>query len=238
MKEYYVYAILDPRNKKEIIFKNYKFEFVPFYIGYGKNNRINEHLNHKRELTRKCHKSSMIISLLNIGLTPILFKIEENLSFEEANNLEIELINIIGRLDKNTGILTNHTDGGMGTKNKILSQESKDKMSASHIGILHTDESKLKMRLNRLGTKMSDKTKDKLSISKSGKRNAFYGKHHNLDTLSTCKKVYQLDRITGEIIKQYPSVMEAERVNNFKHIHDVCNGKRKSSGGFNWKYVN
>jgi hypothetical protein len=233
MMEYYVYAILDPR--KEI--NNIIFKYEPFYIGYGKNNRINEHLNHKRELNRKCHKSSKVLSIINSGNIPILLKIKENLTFEEANKLEIEFIRLLVRIDKNTGILTNHTDGGIGTKNKILSQESKDKMSASHIGIMHTEESKLKMSLKKLGMPLSDKAKQNMSIAQSGKNNTFYGKHHNLDTLSTCKKVNQLDKITGEIIKQYPSVMEAERANNFKHIHDVCNGKRKSSGGFNWKYV-
>ena len=102
---------------------------------------------------------------------------------------------------------------------------------------LYSDKSKLKMRLKRLGKSMTQETKDKLSIRKSGEGNAFYGKKHNLDTLSTCKKVKQIDKITGETIREYPSVMEAERVNNFSHIHDVCNGKRKSSGGFYWKYI-
>jgi hypothetical protein len=236
MKEYYVYAILDPNILTNIKYNELVFTNQPFYIGYGKNNRMDNHL-HKKEMDRKCHKSSKIISILNSGNNPIFIKIKENLSFEEANELEIFLIKLMGRSDNNTGILTNHTDGGSGTKNKVTSEETKKKISDSKMGILHTEESKLKMRLKRLGSKMSNKTKDKLSISKSGKGNAFYGKHHNLDTLSTCKKVYQLDRITGEIIKQYPSVMEAERVNNFKHIHDVCNGKRKSAGGFNWRYV-
>ena len=234
--EYYVYAILDPNNKGNFTYDVYNFNYIPFYVGYGKNNRIKEHL-YKRELNRKCHKSSKILSILDTQKEPIFIKIKENLTFEEANNLEIELISLLGRSDKNTGILTNHTDGGMGTKNKILSQESKDKISKSKMGILHTDKSKLKMRLKRLGKSMTQETKDKLSIRKSGEGNAFYGKKHNLDTLSTCKKVKQIDKITGETIREYPSVMEAERVNNFSHIHDVCNGKRKSSGGFYWKYI-
>ena len=74
---------------------------------------------------RKCHKSCKMKSIIETGNIPIIIKIEENLSFEQANNLEIKYISLLGRIDKGTGILTNHTDGGQGTKNKILSKETK-----------------------------------------------------------------------------------------------------------------
>lgn len=41
----------------------------------------------------------------------------------------------------------------------------------------------------------------------------------------------------GEFIAEYPSTMEAERQTGIsKHIPDVCNGKRKTAGGFIWRY--
>lgn len=233
--EYYVYAILEPNNKK-LVCDKYNFEHTPFYIGYGKNKRINEHLG-KREMNRKCHKTSKIISLFSSGLIPIFIKLEENLTFEEANQLEINLISILGRLDNNTGILTNHTDGGMGTKNKILSDETKTKMSKSHIGVLHSEETKKQISIKHKGKKLTTETKLKLSISKTRRGNAFYGKKHNLETLPTCKKVAQIDKLTGLVVNEYLSAMEAERLNNFTHIHDVCNGKRNSSGGYYWRYI-
>jgi len=107
-----------------------KIDKKPFYVGYGKNNRIEQHLL-KREMNRKCFKSCKIKSILNDNKSPIFIKIKENLTFENANELEIKYINLLGRLDNNTGILTNHTDGGQGTKNKILSKETKEKMSFS-----------------------------------------------------------------------------------------------------------
>lgn len=40
-----------------------------------------------------------------------------------------------------------------------------------------------------------------------------------------------------ETQKTYESINEAERSLNIHHIGDVCNGKRKSAGGFTFKYV-
>lgn len=52
------------------------------------------------------------------------------------------------------------------------------------------------------------------------------------------KPVAKIDKITNEIIEIYPSIMEAERQNNcHSHIKDVCNGKRKTAGGFIWKII-
>lgn len=50
--------------------------------------------------------------------------------------------------------------------------------------------------------------------------------------------VAKLNKKTGEIIEIYASVSEAERCNNcHTHIKDVCHGKRKSAGGFGWKFI-
>jgi hypothetical protein len=232
---YYVYIILDPLENYEFSIGDLKFNSKPFYIGYGKNNRVNEHL-HKRELNRNCHKSCKIKSIINTGNIPIIIKIKENLSFEDANNLEIKYISLFGRIDKGTGILTNHTDGGQGTKNKILSEESKKKISKSHMGILHTEESKLKMSLKHKGKILSDTTKKKISIAKTGDGNAFYGKKHNLDSFKTCKTTLQIDIKTNEVISKFRSSMEAERETGIKKIYRVCNGNRKSAGGYKWIY--
>lgn len=40
----------------------------------------------------------------------------------------------------------------------------------------------------------------------------------------------------GEFIKTYNSVAEAEKVSGITHIYDVCNGKRKTAGGYQWIY--
>ena len=50
--------------------------------------------------------------------------------------------------------------------------------------------------------------------------------------------VAKLNKKTGEIIEIYSSISEAERNNNcHTHIKDVCHGKRKSAGGYRWKFI-
>ena len=50
------------------------------------------------------------------------------------------------------------------------------------------------------------------------------------------KPVLQLS-LTGELIREYPSIKEAER-NGFNHcnICQCCNGKQKTHKGFRWEY--
>lgn len=89
---YYVYAyirIKDSTNGKA---------GTPYYIGKGKNNRArNKHVN-----IRTPKDQSRIIIL------------EKNLSEIGAFALERRLINWWGKIDNNTGILRNKTDGGEG----------------------------------------------------------------------------------------------------------------------------
>ena len=50
--------------------------------------------------------------------------------------------------------------------------------------------------------------------------------------------VAKLDKKTEEILEIYPSISEAERQNNcHMHIKDVCHGKRKSAGGYKWRFI-
>lgn len=74
-------------------------------------------------------------------------------------------------------------------------------------------------------------------------------------TIKTCvefnkesfsKPVIQLNKKTGEVIARYNSASDAGRAvyagadlkSFISHIIDVCNGKRKSTGGYAWKYEN
>ena len=51
------------------------------------------------------------------------------------------------------------------------------------------------------------------------------------------KKVGMYDLITGELIKVYNSVKDAEKEFNNKNIGSVCTGKRKSAAGYFWKHL-
>lgn len=54
---------------------------------------------------------------------------------------------------------------------------------------------------------------------------------------SAPKAVAQVDKETSEILATYSSIYEAERCTGIFHISDVCNGKRKTAGGFIWKFI-
>lgn len=102
MQIYYVYAYLDTRKPGKYIFSNVEFDFLPFYIGKGKENRSEKHL-------KKCYnKNNFFKNKINkiiskTGNIPKIIKIKENLLENEAFILEKNLIFSIGRIDLKTG---------------------------------------------------------------------------------------------------------------------------------------
>jgi len=56
---------------------------------------------------------------------------------------------------------------------------------------------------------------------------------------TNAKEVLQFNKETNQLIKTYPSIMEAGRETGiqFKNIHKVCCGGRKTAGGYAWKYA-
>lgn len=52
------------------------------------------------------------------------------------------------------------------------------------------------------------------------------------------KPVAQINPITNEIIRVFPSITDAQKeCDPSRHIGAVCNGKRKTAGGFKWKFI-
>lgn len=98
----------------------------------------------------------------------------------------------------------------------IPSEETRLKMSKSQKGRKHTEESKVKMSLANKGKKLSEE--HKLSISKSQKRR---------------KTIIQYDK-QGNFIKEWNSILETMK--EFGNVGAVLLGKRKTCGGYIWKY--
>ena len=55
---------------------------------------------------------------------------------------------------------------------------------------------------------------------------------------SLSKQVQMFDKSTGELLATFPSTHEAERITviSFKNISSCCIGRRKSAGGYIWRY--
>ena len=106
---------------------------------------------------------------------------------------------------------------------------------------LHSDETKQKMRdakmgnTIRLGKNHSNESKQKMSDAQMGKNHSDESKQKMSDAHPK-KPVEQWD---GDVlIKIYPSMRDAEiqtLINNGS-ISRVCNGKKKTAGGYIWKY--
>lgn len=61
----------------------------------------------------------------------------------------------------------------------------------------------------------------------------------NTNNPKISKQIQMLDKQTGELLATFPSLAEAERVTGIAHqsIFQCCNGKRKSAGGYIWRYA-
>lgn len=127
MKEdvYYVYAYLDPREKYDS-----DLNYRPFYIGKGKNNRKNDHIN--EPCGKNYLKYKYLSSMKKDNILPIIVLIKENMNENDAFILEKHLIKQYGRIDNDSGILCNLTDGGEGTSGRKCTDTTRSKISEAN----------------------------------------------------------------------------------------------------------
>lgn len=227
---FYVYAYLDPRKKGDFKYEKYHFEYEPFYIGKGYDNRLTEHLR-KSQLKINTFKNNKINKILDSGLKPIIIKISSNIFEIDAFELESKLIKIIGRTDLKKGPLLNLTDGGEGIVGLIKTKKHRENLSVSLTGIKRSQETRKKISESLIGkpgrntgNKHSAETKKRISETKKG-------------TLSwNATSILQLTK-SGEIIKEWVSAHAAAKELKLSqgNIWSAVNGNRKICGGFCWK---
>ena len=143
-----------------------------------------------------------------------------NLTKEEAEQKEIELIAKYKSNQREFGYNIGNGGNTYGKHNEI----TKKKISKKNTG-----------KKPWLGKHHSEVTKEKLKVLRSGKGNGMYNKFNELNPRS--KKCFQYD-LENNLIKEYPSVREAERQTgiSFKYISRCCLGKTKTTKGYKWSY--
>lgn len=221
MKNYYVYGYSDPTSTDDY-----------FYIGKGKGNRAYQHIN-KCKLKQKTHFYKRLKYLLDNNIIPEIQILSNELTNKEANGLEIELIFKYGRLDLGTGCLCNHTNGGEGSEGYYHSEESKRKISESHIengtnignkhclGFRHTTETRRKVALGQL------------NLSQEQKDNKIFANRRERGVSICC---YSL--VTFELIQIFECMSDVNKFGYYyQGVRSVLLGKSTHSGGVGWKYI-
>ena len=113
-----------------------------------------------------------------------------------------------------------------------------------------SDEAKFKISTAFKGKPLLESTKIKMSKSKLGKKKpniskALLGKKLTQKHVNNISKgklgtgtIKIIQYYNDEPIKEWNSLSEASKELNINngHISSVCSGKRKTAGGFNWKY--
>ncbi len=150
----------------------------PFYIGIGSDlgfYRANKFSERNEIWERIKNKTEILVEILH-----------NNIEWEDACQIEIQLIKKYGRINNKTGILSNMTDGGEGTLNKVINEETRYLLGNGNRGKKRTEESKLKqskvtkgvkkskshtekIRQYRIGKKLSEETKRKISENSKGR---------------------------------------------------------------------
>lgn len=133
MNNFYVYAILDPRYPGVYKYENHIFDYLPYYIGKGKDDR---YLRSAKD-PKQDKKFKIYNDIIDQGSEPKTILVFENLTEIEAFKQESVLVQLIGRKDENSGPLINKTNGGEGLSGHKLSMKTKQKMSKSRTGRRH-----------------------------------------------------------------------------------------------------
>lgn len=134
---------------------------TPYYIGKGKNKRA--YVNNRT---------------IKKPIDPLRIKIvQDQLTENEAFNLEIKLIAQYGRKDIGTGVLRNLTNGGEGVSGRINSKNSIKKRVDANTGKKRTPEQKERMRQAQLARKERTEEEkiaiaEKISQARKGKGTA------------------------------------------------------------------
>ena len=172
-----------------IVYRHRRLDtFEVFYIGIGKT----EKRAYSKKSRNKWWKNIILKTEYSVEI------IIEDISWKEAQEVEVLLISEYGRRDLGLGNLVNLTNGGEGTQGIIVSDKTKQNMSISATGRKHSEESKEKNRI--ASSNVSEETKFKRYLKNKGKKRTFEQAKRISDAKTdkiTKNSIIILDILTG-----------------------------------------
>ena len=249
VNNYYTYIYLDPEKSGKFEYGLYSFEFEPFYVGKGTGDR-DKSLSYKNGFVK--YKIRKV--LRSVGKKPVIVRMIDGVSEQEAINLERKLIKLVGRRDLGLGPLTNLTDGGDGISGYKFTRSQRERMSASHKGEKNSmygkpfpDHAKKILREKALKRKVSEETKRKMSEgqrrraplprevrekirqSKLGKKRPFMtGENNPMNNPEVARKVSE--KLKGHKVSQETrdKISHTLRMNAARKLFDELVERRQS----------
>ena len=231
-RDYYVYAFL--RSKDSVTGPKYS----PYYIGKG-----NAH---------RAFSGNRAGAPLPKDKSFIVF-IQEGLTEQESLDLERYCIALYGRADLGAGILRNLTDGGEGVSGLVFSEESRRRLSESHVGFRHSKETKLKMSRSRSGPgnpnygkkgmvsnfkgkRHTEESKRKISESKKGRKQS--EEERRMRSEAAHRYTYEVTSPDGEIfiVKNLAAFAREHGMKQYS-LAAVARGTQKQHKGWKVKII-
>src|SRR5215471_4243425 len=221
MNNYYVYGYSDPTSCDPY-----------FYIGKGSGKRAYRHLYLCKAKATRFH--CKLFSILEQGIKPEINFFQDELTEQEAIDLEIKLIALYGRLE-NGGMLYNLTDGDIGPRGYIHSKETKEKIRNSClINCKGTNSS----WWNWLDRQHSIDTKLKQSSARLKESKEIKERRKYLNRLARGNPICSYNLITNQIIKVYLSIREVEEDGYSRiPIYSTLSGEYKEYDKLGWRYL-
>ena len=191
----------------------------PFYIGIGSDS------NYKRARDKKNRNViwHRIVSKTNYEVEILL----DDLTWEEANEKEIEFINLYGRSNIKKGCLCNLTDGGGGTLGIVMSEETRRKMSQK----VFTEETRRKIsKANSgegnafYGKPLPEYIRIKLSESQKGEKSSWWGRKHTEETKKKMSEKAMGLKKGIKLSEETKEKMKASRTTNRK-MYRIVDGE-------------
>jgi predicted GIY-YIG superfamily endonuclease len=153
IKKTSIYALIDPRDE----------EFNPRYIGVTSqdlNKRLADHLKLNSKKNHNTHRENWVRKLKNDGVRVEIILLDSVDSFEEALEIEIELIGYYRSHGYN---LTNITMGGDGAPGYKHTEETKAIMKEKRKLQTYSDETRRKISAFQKSKRLSEETKRRIS---------------------------------------------------------------------------